>query len=187
MRFRKAAKSKLFLGGPRPGVSRDGDETIASIHQKTERFINAMWKFNSKARAEEWDMIRRIQKFHVCPYYPIESAEEVVGSELQGDQLGLQAQWYANTLMLDSTTPGTIGPANLPNYLFIGHDHDGGKADIAGLDGRNWKLINTGGWTRDWDEKTLHQHVVIWNENANEPSVHCVWSCRSRTTYTDVP
>ena len=165
---------KVLIGEGRPGVSRDGNETIASIHQKTEAFINAMWRFNSKARAEEWAMIRRIQKIHTCPFYPIDSTEEVVGSELQGDQLGSQMQWYANTLMLDSTTPGTIGPANLPAYLFIGHDHDGGKADITGLDGRNWKLINTGGWTRDRNEKTLHQHVVIWNEDADEPSVHCI-------------
>ena len=77
---------------------------------------------------------------------------------------------------MDPTTPGAIGSSPTPSYLFIGHDHDGGKQDIIGLDGRPWKLINTGGWTADRGEKALHTHAVVWEEDAEGPAVHCLSS-----------
>jgi hypothetical protein len=164
---------KALIGQGSPKVSRDGNETIATVHQKTKDFIGAMWRFNSKVRAELWEFMSRAQKLHVCPYYPID-VEKLVGAETQNSDLGDQVKWYLDTLMMDSTTPGTIGPTDKPGYLFIGHDHDGGKADIAGLDGRNWRLINTGGWTLDKDEKSPHAHVAVWSEDADEPTVHCI-------------
>jgi UDP-2,3-diacylglucosamine pyrophosphatase LpxH len=165
---------RALIGEGSPRVSRDGDETIASIHRKTAKFISAMWKWNSRARAEEWALLRRTDKIHVCPYYPIGGVEDSVESEMQGSQLGEQVKWYLDTLMMDSTTPGAIGPADSPGWLFVGHDHDGGRTDVPGLDGRNWKLVNLGGWTRDRDEKSPHTHVATWPEGANEPAVHCV-------------
>ena len=168
---------KILIGEGSPKVSRDGDETIESIHRKTEPFISAMWRFNCKARAEEWAFLRRGEKSHVCAFHPAEMDSFVsknIDYEIQGDQLGLQAEWYATTLLMDATTPGTIGPANVPGYLFIGHDHDGGREDLMGPDGHIMKLINLGGWTADRNEESLHTHVSVWSEDVDKPSVHCV-------------
>lgn len=168
---------RFLIGEGSPGVSGDGDETIESIHRKTSPFIGAMWRFNDKARAEEWMVLRRAQKKHVCPFHPsgpTAPASQEVGSEIQGDLLGLQAGWYANTVMMDDTTPGAIGPAGMRSYLIVGHDHDGGSESLPGFDGRLWWLINLGGWTADRGEGSLHTHVMVWPEDADKPSVHCV-------------
>ena len=168
---------KILIGEGSPKVSRDGDETIESIHRKTDPFISAMWRFNCKARAEQWAFLRRGEKSHVCAFHPTEtdsSASRNIDYEMQGDQLGLQAEWYATTLLMDATTPGTIGLAGVPGYLFIGHDHDGGREDLMGPDGHVMKLINLGGWTADRNEKSLHAHVSMWSEDADKPSVHCI-------------
>lgn len=166
---------KVLIGAGMPKVDQEMD--MFALHNATEAFISAMWKFNSKPRAEEWAILRRTEKVHKCPYYPISDADPgIVGNEVQGNQLGEQAQWYVETLMMDPTTPGAIGSSPMPSYLFIGHDHDGGKQDIIGLDGRPWKLINTGGWTADRGEKALHTHAVVWEEDAEGPAVHCLSS-----------
>ena len=164
---------KVLIGAGQPRVDREMD--MFAIHAATEAFISAMWRLNSKARAEEWLVLRRTEKEHKCPYYPASGmAPTIVGDEPQGSQLGEQAQWYVNTLMMDPTTPGAIGSSTYPCYLFIGHDHDGGKMDVAGLDGKPWKIVNTGGWTSDRGEKTLHTHAVIWAEDADEPTIRCL-------------
>jgi len=164
---------KVLVGAGQPRVEREMD--MLSIHRATEAFISSMWRLNSKARAEEWLVLRRTEKEHACTYHPTSGmAPTNVGDEPQARQLGDQLEWYVNTLMADPTTPGAIGSSTDPCYLFIGHDHDGGKMDIAGLDGKSWKVVNTGGWTSDRGEKTLHTHVVIWDEDANEPTVRCL-------------
>lgn len=164
---------KFLIGAGQPKVDQEMD--MFAISSATEDFISAMWRLNSKARAEEWLVLRRMEKEHKCPYYPASGmSPTIVGDEPQGRQLGEQAQWYVNTLMMDPTTPGAIGSSTYPCYLFIGHDHDGGDQDIAGLDGKPWKLVNTGGWTSDRGEKTLHTHVVIWDEDADAPTVRCL-------------
>jgi hypothetical protein len=163
---------KILIGARQPKVDQGMD--MFAIHAATESFISGMWKFNSKARAEEWAILRRTEKAHICPYHPSGMVPALVGDEPQGRQLGEQAQWYVNTLMMDPTTPGAIGSSKDPCYLFIGHDHDGGKMDVSGLDGKPWKIVNTGGWTSDRGEETPHTHVVIWDEDANEPTVRCL-------------
>jgi hypothetical protein len=161
---------KILIGEGRSKVDRDDD--LFTIHNNTKAFISAMWKFNSRARAEEWAILRRIERKHVCPYYPAAEKSSVVGDEIQANQLGEQASWYMNTLMMDPTTPAAIGSSKFPSYLVIGHDHDGGKSDILGLDYKPWKLVNLGGWTADNGEKTMHTHALIWTEDANEPAIH---------------
>ena len=164
---------KFLIGAGQPKVDQEMD--MFAISSATEDFISAMWRLNSKARAEEWLVLRRTEKEHKCPYYPTSGmAPTIVGDEPQGSQLGEQLRWYVNTLMADPTTPGAIGSSTAPCHLFIGHDHDGGKLDIAGLDGKPWKVVNTGGWTADRHEKTLHTHAVIWAEDANEPTIRCL-------------
>jgi hypothetical protein len=164
---------KVLIGAGQPKVDQEMD--MFAIHGATEAFISAMWRLNSKARAEEWLVLRRTEKEHKCPYYPTSGmAPTIVGDEPQGSQLGEQLQWYVNALMADPTTPGAIGSSTAPCHLFIGHDHDGGKLDIAGLDGKSWKVVNTGGWTADRHEKTLHTHAVIWAEDSNEPMIRCL-------------
>jgi hypothetical protein len=97
-----------------------------------------------------------------------------VGVEPQGAGLGAQAKWYLDLLATDPTTPAILGPASAPSYLFVGHDHGGGSMDVEGLDGHDWKLVNTGGWTRDRGEEAPHAHVVAWATGAEGPSTYCV-------------
>ena len=164
---------KVLVGAGRPRVDRE--IAMSDLHAATEAFISAMWRFNSRPRAEEWLLLRRAGKAHACPYHPAAGmAPAIVGYEPQGSLLGEQVPWYMNTLMADPTTPGSIGPSEDPCWLFIGHDHDGGNQEIAMPDGRSWRLVNTGGWTADRGEKDLHTHAVIWDEDASEPSVRCL-------------
>ena len=172
---------KLVTGEGQPKVSGDGTETIESIHRKTEAFINAMWKINSKPRAEEWAILRRLEDKHVCLYYPdgpAPSSREIQSrlacNEPQSDQLGQQAGWYLSTVALDPTTPAMLGDPKAKGFFVIGHDHNGGSEDIAGLDGYSWGLRNTGGWTSDRDETAPHTHVLIHMEDASEPSLSCI-------------
>ena len=164
---------EVLIGAKKPKVDQEMD--MSGIHNATQAFISAMWRFNSKPRAEEWAILRRTEKVHKCSYYPMSDDDlGIVGDEIQGGQLGEQVQWYINTLMMDPTTPDAIGSSPMPGYLFIGHDHDGGKEDIVGLDSKPWKLVNTGGWTADRGEETMHTHAVIWDEGVEAPTVRCI-------------
>jgi hypothetical protein len=168
---------RLMIGEGKPKVFVGGDETIKSLHDKTKAFIGAMWRFNSHAREHEWSLIRRSNQATRCPSFPqapAPSSAPIISSECQDEGLGRFAPWYVNTLMADATTPGAIGSTDHPCYLFIGHDHCGGSKDISAMDGRRWKLINTGGWTSEGGCKELHSHVVVWNSDAETPNVSCV-------------
>jgi len=167
---------RLLMGEGRPSVNVGGEETIESIHRKTEAFIAAMWKYNSNVREEEWALIRRGSKGKRCPNFPHEegSSRKMVVGEEQEDHLGRVAPWYVSTLMADPTTPGAIGPIAHPSYLFIGHDHGGGSMDISTLDNRPWKVINSGGWTADGGCHEPHAHVVVWNKCDDGPISVCV-------------
>jgi hypothetical protein len=168
---------RLMIGEGRPKVIVGGDETIRSLHDKTAAFIGAMWLFNSHVREHEWSLIRRSNEAKRCPSFPqapAPSSVPIIGSEIQDEGLGRFAPWYVDTLMADATTPGAIGSAKDPCYLFIGHDHGGGCKDIVSMDDRRWSLINMGGWTAEGGCKELHSHVVVWGKDAETPNTHCV-------------
>jgi hypothetical protein len=172
---------RLLIGRGAPRVSPDGDDSLAEICRETSPFISAMWRYNSEARAAAWQVMRRFGRRQSCPYYPPrdgagagEGVVGLLGAEKQGDGLGAQAKWYLDVLATDSTTPAILGPASAPSYFFVGHDHGGGDMDVQGFDGHDWKLVNTGGWTRDNDESAPHAHVVAWGTGADAPSTYCV-------------
>jgi len=169
---------RALTGVGRPGVNVHDDETVKSIHDKTEAFVAATWEYNSRAREIEWAMIRRTQSQPTpCSYFPVDKApaEMLVATvEPFGDDLGKNALWYANTLMADPTTPAPLGRADAPSYLFVGHDHRGGFKNLVGMDGRPWRVINTGGWTNDGGGPAVHSHVTLWAKDEDTPSVHCV-------------
>jgi len=110
-----------------------------------------------------------------CPSFPEVGAHTPVSTnELQDPEIGIHALWYANVLLADPTTPPPIGNTDWPSYLFIGHDHKGGSADLIGPDGRRFKLINTGGWTAEGGSTKLHSHVVVWRKGEDAPNTYCV-------------
>jgi len=90
------------------------------------------------------------------------------------DDLGRNVTWYANLLMADDTTPAPVGRPGEPSYLFVGHDHLGGSATIVGLDGRPWRVVDTGGWTKDGKTTEPHCHATVWHQAYDEPSVYCL-------------
>jgi len=167
---------KLVVGQGSAKVSPDGDDTLAEICRKTTPFVSAMWRYNCRARAEQWQFLRSFGVRQVCPYYPDQAGQdsEILGVELQGEGLGRQAKWYLDTLAADPTTPAILGPAAAPSYFIVGHDHGGGAENVQGLDGHDWRLVNTGGWTRDHDESSPHSHVAVWRVGAELPFTHCV-------------
>lgn len=77
-------------------------------------------------------------------------------------------------LLADPTTPAPLGGGSNPSYLFVGHDHQGGFLNVKVMDGLSWKVVNTGGWTRDGGGPEIHGHVTIWDKNENAPQVHCL-------------
>jgi UDP-2,3-diacylglucosamine pyrophosphatase LpxH len=167
---------RLLVGQGSPGVSPDGDDDLAAVHRKTQAFISAVWRYNSRSRAAEWQFLRHLDDRHTCPSYPSgdEGAVRLLGTERQGDGLGRQAGWYLDLLAVDPTTPAILGPTEVPSYFFVGHDHGGGAMAVPGLDGHDWRVVNTGGWTRDRDESAPHSHVVAWGVGADGPSTYCV-------------
>ena len=168
---------KLLVGEGQPRVSGDGTETIESIHRKTAPFISSLWRLNSRSRADMWTLLRRMEDKHTCYFRPdgdSPASREILSREKQSDQLGQQVEWYLTAVELDQTTPATIGDPDATSFFAIGHDHDGGHEDFVSLDKHVWRLRNTGGWTSDRDETTLHTHVLIHAEDAPEPSLFCL-------------
>jgi hypothetical protein len=169
---------RMLTGVGRPAVNVNDDETVKSIHDKTDAFVAATWEYNSKARELEWAMIRRLQTQPTqCSYFPEDKAPSellVATVEPFGGDLGKNALWYANVLMADDTTPAPLGRTDDPSYLFVGHDHRGGFKHLVGMDGRAWQIVNTGGWTNDGGGPHVHGHVTLWAKNEDTPSVHCI-------------
>jgi hypothetical protein len=174
----KYLELRVLTGVGRPDVNVHGDETVKSLYDKTEAFISATWEYNSRAREVEWAMIRRLQdQPQSCSYYPTENAPSsllVPPTETFGPAPSKYLLWYANVLMADATTPPPLGHPSDPSYLFLGHDHRGGFADVSAMDERPWKIVNTGGWTNDGCGSAVHGHATVWSKNENIPRVHCV-------------
>jgi len=167
---------RVLTGQGRPPVCVDGDETVLSIHQKTEAFVTALWDYNSRAREIEWAIIRRGDSRIVCPSYPGSSgcSNKITSPEPFRDDLGKHLLWYANVLMADDTTPPPISSQAMPSYLFVGHDHLGGVKDVVAMDGKAWRAVNTGGWTSDNEHKGQHCHATIWHAGDEVPSAYCL-------------
>jgi hypothetical protein len=166
---------RALIGQGSAKVSPDGDDSMIDICRKTTPFVSAMWRYNSEARAAAWQFIRRFGGRQVCLYYPEGSAGSgVLGAEPQGSGLGNQAKWYLDALAADPTTPAILGPATDPSYFFMGHDHGGGAMTVPGLDGHDWRLVNTGGWTSDHGEQKPHAHVAAWRVGDSAPLTYCV-------------
>lgn len=55
---------RVLTGAGHPGVNVHGDETVKSLHDKTEAFISATWEYNSRAREVEWAMIAASRTSH---------------------------------------------------------------------------------------------------------------------------
>ena len=161
----------LACGSSRPHVDVANDETIFSIHQKTEKFVESLWRFNSRAREIEWALLRRGQVAATCPTFGFTTP---VQNETINPTLLKYATWYAKTLLTDPTTPAPLGPRNNPCFLVVGHDHEGGRANIPNLyDGACFDLINLGGWTKEGGTTKLHQHVMAWPYSSDTPDVFC--------------
>jgi 3',5'-cyclic AMP phosphodiesterase CpdA len=166
---------RVLMGQGRPTVIVGGDETVASIHQKTEAFIAALWDYNSRAREIEWAIIRRGDARIACPHYPaLPLGSSVAHPEIFYDDLGKYVEWYVNVLMADDTTPPPISSSAMPSYLFVGHDHLGGVKDVLGMDGKAWRVVNTGGWTSDNEHHGLHCHATIWLPDEDAPAAYCL-------------
>ena len=169
---------KILTGQERPAVDIDGEETVISIHAKTEAFVAALWEYDSRARELEWAIFRRgeIDDRLTCLNYPQaqETHREITSLETFYDDLGRNAEWYTSVLTADPTTPPPIGPSTMPSYLFVGHDHLGGDKVLPGMDGKSWRVVNTGGWTSDGKHGSLHCHTVVWYPNDDAPKVYCL-------------
>ena len=166
---------RVLIGQGRPPVNVAGDETVLSLHQKTEAFIATMWEYNSRAREVEWAIIRRGDARIVCPSYPAPPTPSLVlNPENFYDDLGKNVEWYVNVLMADDTTPPPISSSAMPSYLFVGHDHLGGSRDVVGMDGKPWRVVDTGGWTSDNQHAGLHCHATMWFEDDERPTIYCL-------------
>lgn len=167
---------RVLIGQGQPAVNVTGDETVLSVHQKTEAFVSALWEYNSRAREIEWAIIRRGDARITCPSYPAPPLETslVDKPETFYSDLGKNAEWYVNVLMADDTTPPPIGTGVMPSYLFVGHDHLGGSKDVLGMDGKPWRVVNTGGWTSDNEHRGLHCHATMWFEGDEQPTIYCL-------------
>lgn len=162
----------LLVGGGRSQVSRE--DTAWAVACATRRFISAMWELNSKSRAEEWAVLRRLQDRHTCGYYPADpSGFTLVGAEVQGPGIGGQVPWYLTASAPEFPCPPPSSPGAV-GYLVVGHDHAGGNADVGLVAGREWRLLNLGGWTTDRGETKPHSHVAVWEEGDQEPSLYSV-------------
>lgn len=162
----------VVVGGGRPRV--DHEDTAWAVACATRRFISAMWALNSKSRAEEWQVLRRLQDLHVCGYYPAgPSGFTLVGAEAQGPGIGGQVPWYLTASAPEFPYPQPASPEP-SGYFVVGHDHAGGNVDIGLVAGRRWRLLNLGGWTTDRGEAEPHSHVAVWVQGEQEPSLYSV-------------
>ena len=156
----------------RPPVVLDGQETLSSLSLKTDNFLSSLWASNSPARSAMWALIRRDDTRAFCPSVPQEGYSEVQLETFEND-LGKNLRWFIDLLTVDSHSPTPIGDKNHPSYLFVGHDHLGGMAEMGGPDGYKWTVINTGGWTQD-GEGPPHGHAVVWDNELHAPKVFAI-------------
>lgn len=169
---------EVMTEAERPKINIHEEQTLFSIHHKTSDFISKMWTSSSHIREIEWAILRRLGDHPRCSFYPGDSSapafSRVLESEPHADKLASRLTWFTNLLMADPVTPAPIGDPLHPSYLFIGHDHRGGFARVEGMDGMNWKVVNSGGWTDDTDRgRNVHSHIVTWRKGENSPMVHC--------------
>jgi len=158
-----------------PNVILDDTETLRSVSLKTDSFVNSLWKANSVSRELMWALIRRDEAALHCLSVPASGSRPVTGEKV-ADMLGANLQWFTDMLIMDTYAPfPATKNKDYPSYLFIGHDHYGGIKDIAGPDGFNWRVINTGGWTDDGNKGiTPHCHIAVWPKGANAPELIAV-------------
>ncbi len=172
------------LGARKPVLSLDGGAcSVRDVARKTDPFTAALWKRYSKLDYTYSNYImRRLAHPQSCYFQNFDRS--IFGLALANlaydrpppsqDYVSGQAPWFLDAIVADPDLPTPVGslrpdvpsPAlTRPSCLVHGHDHLGSWESYASA-GVPFALVDSAGWTSEFDGHMPHAHVLVWDTMA---------------------
>jgi len=172
------------LGCSRPNVPAD-DLDLTSLQDlalRVNEFCLTLWKrYSSRNYIYSNYIMRRLLHPQACEWQTFKLENGLVAmddfSDEPSEHQGYAAQlpWFLNLLLMDPNLPspvgmigeGLVGPAfTKPSCLVFGHDHLGLRKTIMSC-GVPFQVVDSGGWTVEFDGHLPHCHVLVWPKKAD--------------------
>jgi hypothetical protein len=183
-------KALNALGCRRPLVPPDV-VSVERVAEATLDFCLALWRRYSERDYIFFNQImRRLDHPQSCtgadmidaPYISRSCCYQLISSTMsKGDQSPLvqghsaHFPWFLDMVVMDPYLPtpvgslrqGPVGPAfTKSSCLTFGHDHLGLHKQMVAC-GVPFTMVDSGGWTSEYDGHLPHTHVLVWNEVAD--------------------
>ena len=171
------------LGCSRPSIPVDGDEltTVQAVAALANDFVLALWqRYSPRDFAYSNYIMRRLQHPQSCHWqqgFTENGAYEICTPEADEPPAHQgymeQVPWFLNLLLMDPNLPspvgtfggGPVGPAfTKSSCLVFGHDHLGLRRQVVAC-GVPFMVVDSGGWTSEFEGHLPHCHVLVWPED----------------------
>jgi 3',5'-cyclic AMP phosphodiesterase CpdA len=185
------------LGCKRPSVPVDGDDlkSVADLALKANEFVLSLWKrYSPRDFTYSNYVMRRLLHPQSCYWQEgmlkdgiFETVNEGLDEPPAHQGNMEQVPWFLGLLLMDPSLPspvgtigeGPVGPAfTKPSCLVFGHDHLGLDRMIVAC-GVPFKVVDSGGWTSEFNGHLPHCHVLVWHKK--EDVVPQPYFVRART------
>ena len=171
------------LGCARPSVPADASElgSARDLALRTDPFTLGLWsRYSSRDYTYANAVMRRLEHPESCPSYDdrasfmslalLDRAEP----STSGSSLDSQAQWFLDLCLTDPRLPTPVGELSrgpgehastltAKSCLVHGHDHLGTRR-VVSSGGVPFEVVDTGGWTSEWQGHRPHTHVLAWDD-----------------------
>lgn len=174
------------LGCSRPSVPADGEEitTLQALAARVNDFCLSLWKrYSPLEYAYSNYIMRRLLHPQSCEWQHFFDDEGAYEIDALSDQplphqgYMEQVPWFLNLLLMDPNLPspvgtlgtrpvgkGPVGPAfTKSSCLVFGHDHLGLRRQVVAC-GVPFMVVDSGGWTSEFDGHLPHCHVLVWQK-----------------------
>jgi hypothetical protein len=188
------------LGCSRPSIP-ENLPSVGALARAVDSFVLSLWqRYSERDYVYANHVMRRLNHPQTCQWQNIYNGDgfHLTGSGESLDQPPPGQGYIGNVpaflslLIMDPALPspvGTLGgklggkplgPAfTNPSCLVFGHDHLGTRRMMAHW-GVPWYVVDSGGWTSEYNGHLPHCHVLIWNKNEDVVPVSCFISARTK-------
>lgn len=162
------------LGCPRPEVPRE-DEQVSSLRKvarDTLGFVLSVWeRYSARDFAYANYVMRRLERPRSSTLRERVGVVRSAGDDSPaGEGYASNLPWLLGVLTMDPELPSLVGElgrgleeeaTRRPSCLTFGHDHLGTLRDLDVL-GAPWSVVDSGGWTSEYDGHCPHARVLTW-------------------------
>jgi hypothetical protein len=187
------------LGCSRPNLIPEKITSVGILARAVDSFVLSLWqRYSERDYVYANHVMRRLNHPQTCEW---QSAFAEIGLYYTGKRCVSADQpppgqgyvdnvpAFLSLLIMDPNLPTPVGqlggkplgPAfTNPSCLVFGHDHLGTRRMMS-VCGVPWDVVDSGGWTSEYNGHLPHCHALIWKKTEDVVPVSCFIRARTKT------